>query len=186
MSRCRRRGLEGEPLLQAGAAEGVQAVEECERLVEEVGTDLSMAWLAGASPFLSASYHDYKESIRLVRFPKRCCAALYSDSPPHMPLRSVSQTAPRSATPRNLDLDLPSTSIPFPDPPVHHQRARPPPLRCIYRLSVEGVPVELATAASYVADPTCAVSDSTHHACTWQAGLGGGRITNCQRIHIYH
>jgi hypothetical protein len=47
------RGLEGEPFLQTGAAEGVEAVEECERLVEEVGTDLNMAELAGASSSLS-------------------------------------------------------------------------------------------------------------------------------------
>lgn len=37
------RGLEGEPFLQTSAAEGVEAVEERKRLVEEVGTDLSMA-----------------------------------------------------------------------------------------------------------------------------------------------
>jgi hypothetical protein len=42
-----RRGLEGEPLLQAGAAEGVQAVEQGERLVEQVGADLA-AQSAGA------------------------------------------------------------------------------------------------------------------------------------------
>jgi hypothetical protein len=47
--RRRGRGLESEPFLQAGAAEGVQAVEQCERLVEEVGTDLSRVKLAGAS-----------------------------------------------------------------------------------------------------------------------------------------
>jgi hypothetical protein len=40
MQRCRGRGLEGEPLFQAGAAEGVQAVEEGEGLVEEIGADL--------------------------------------------------------------------------------------------------------------------------------------------------
>lgn len=45
--------MEGEPFLQTGAAEGVEAVEECERLVEEVGTDLNMAELAGASSSLS-------------------------------------------------------------------------------------------------------------------------------------
>lgn len=32
--------LEGEPFFQAGAAEGVQAVEEGEGLVEDFGTDL--------------------------------------------------------------------------------------------------------------------------------------------------
>jgi hypothetical protein len=32
--------LEGEPFFQAGAAEGVQAVEEGERLVEDFGADL--------------------------------------------------------------------------------------------------------------------------------------------------
>lgn len=32
--------LEVKPLLQAGAAEGVQAVEEGERLVEHIGADL--------------------------------------------------------------------------------------------------------------------------------------------------
>lgn len=39
------RGLEGKPLLQAGAAEGVEAVEQCERLVEEVGTDRARQFL---------------------------------------------------------------------------------------------------------------------------------------------
>jgi hypothetical protein len=32
--------LEGEPFFQAGAAEGVQAVEESEGLVENLGADL--------------------------------------------------------------------------------------------------------------------------------------------------
>jgi len=32
--------LEGEPFFQTGAAEGVQAVEEGERLVENFGADL--------------------------------------------------------------------------------------------------------------------------------------------------
>lgn len=49
MYRRRCRGLEGEPFLQTGAAKGVKAIEEGERLVEEVGTDLSKAELAGAS-----------------------------------------------------------------------------------------------------------------------------------------
>lgn len=39
----RSRRLEGEPLLQAGAAEGVQAVEQRERLEQDIGTDLRMA-----------------------------------------------------------------------------------------------------------------------------------------------
>lgn len=50
------RGLEGEPLLQTGAAEGVQAVEQRERLVEHVGTDLAMAELAAASSSCSSTY----------------------------------------------------------------------------------------------------------------------------------
>jgi hypothetical protein len=41
--RRRRRGLEREPFLQTGAAEGVQAVEQRERLVEQVGADLTSA-----------------------------------------------------------------------------------------------------------------------------------------------
>jgi hypothetical protein len=41
VDRCRRRGLKSEPLLQAGAAEGVQAIEQRERLVEQVGADLT-------------------------------------------------------------------------------------------------------------------------------------------------
>jgi hypothetical protein len=45
------RGLEGEPFFQAGAAEGVQAVEEGEGLVEEVGAYLclliSLEWGVG-------------------------------------------------------------------------------------------------------------------------------------------
>ena len=53
---CGGRGLEGEPFLQAGAAEGVKAVEEGERLVEEVGTDLNMAELAGASSSCLSTY----------------------------------------------------------------------------------------------------------------------------------
>jgi hypothetical protein len=40
MQRSRGRGLKGEPFFQAGAAKGVQAVEEGEGLVEEVGADL--------------------------------------------------------------------------------------------------------------------------------------------------
>ena len=40
MQRCGSRGLEGKPFFQAGAAEGVQAVEEGERLVEQVGAYL--------------------------------------------------------------------------------------------------------------------------------------------------
>jgi hypothetical protein len=36
------RGLEGEPFFEAGAAEGVQAVEEGEGLVEEVGAYLCL------------------------------------------------------------------------------------------------------------------------------------------------
>jgi hypothetical protein len=34
--------LEGEPFLETSAAEGVQAVEQCEGLVEEVGADLEV------------------------------------------------------------------------------------------------------------------------------------------------
>lgn len=40
MYRGRRRSLKSEPFFQARAAKGMQAVEECERLVEEIGTDL--------------------------------------------------------------------------------------------------------------------------------------------------
>jgi hypothetical protein len=42
-------GLEGEPFLQTCAAEGVKAVEQRERLVEQVGADLTSSGLAGAS-----------------------------------------------------------------------------------------------------------------------------------------
>lgn len=38
---CRRRSLKGEPFLQTCTAKGVKAIEESERLVEEIGTDLS-------------------------------------------------------------------------------------------------------------------------------------------------
>lgn len=41
-------GLEGEPFLQTCAAKGVQAVEEGERLIEQVGADLGLSELAGA------------------------------------------------------------------------------------------------------------------------------------------
>lgn len=47
MDRCCSRCLEGEPFLQTSATEGVEAVEERERLVEEIGADLKL--LAGAS-----------------------------------------------------------------------------------------------------------------------------------------
>ena len=40
MQRGRGGGLEGEPFLEAGSAEGVQTVEERERLVEEIGAYL--------------------------------------------------------------------------------------------------------------------------------------------------
>lgn len=40
MDRSCGRSLEGEPFLEACAAEGVQAIEQCEGLVEEVGADL--------------------------------------------------------------------------------------------------------------------------------------------------
>lgn len=43
------RGLESEPFLETGAAEGMKAVEKRKRLVEKVGTDLNMAQSAGAS-----------------------------------------------------------------------------------------------------------------------------------------
>jgi hypothetical protein len=59
--RRRGRGLQGEPFLQAGAAEGVEAVEEGERLVEKVGTDLSMTALAGASSPLDGPQEPEKE-----------------------------------------------------------------------------------------------------------------------------
>ena len=41
MYRRRRRSLKGEPFFQTCGAVGVKAVEECEWLVEEIGTDLN-------------------------------------------------------------------------------------------------------------------------------------------------
>lgn len=38
------RGLEGEPFLEAGTTKRVQAVEERERLIEEVGAYLRRGW----------------------------------------------------------------------------------------------------------------------------------------------
>jgi hypothetical protein len=38
----RGRSLEGEPFFKAGATEGMQTVEEGERLVEEIGADLQL------------------------------------------------------------------------------------------------------------------------------------------------
>jgi len=49
MYRRRGRSLESEPFFETGAAEGVEAIEKRKRLVEKVGTDLSMAQSAGAS-----------------------------------------------------------------------------------------------------------------------------------------
>jgi hypothetical protein len=47
------RSLEGEPFLEAGAAEGVQAVEQCEGLVEQVGADLEYVAISRSVPALS-------------------------------------------------------------------------------------------------------------------------------------
>lgn len=44
------RRLEGEPLLQTCAAEGVEAVEERERLVEQVGADLQLSSISRRIP----------------------------------------------------------------------------------------------------------------------------------------
>jgi hypothetical protein len=55
-----RRGLEGEPFFQTGAAEGVQAVEQRERLEEHVGTDLDMAELASPPLDMDLTYRARK------------------------------------------------------------------------------------------------------------------------------
>lgn len=46
MDRVRRRGLELEPFFEACTAEGVQAIEESKRLVEELCTYLDRGWSA--------------------------------------------------------------------------------------------------------------------------------------------
>jgi hypothetical protein len=53
MERRRGGGLKGKPFFQTGAAEGVQAVEEGERLIEEVGADLWQRAMLVGIPWVS-------------------------------------------------------------------------------------------------------------------------------------
>jgi hypothetical protein len=125
---CGGRGLEGEPFLQAGAAEGVKAVEEGERLVEEVGTDLNTAELAGASSSLSGPQEPWRDSEGATQSLISTCSRLAHSreaANPRPRTRQCDDTPLANTT--NLNLDLPSTSVPSPDRPVLRQRARPQP-----------------------------------------------------------
>lgn len=57
MQRRRRRRLECKPLLQTRAAEGVEAVEQRERLVQQIGADLERTTLAHVQQHLPFRKH---------------------------------------------------------------------------------------------------------------------------------
>jgi hypothetical protein len=64
-SRCR--SLKGKPLLQTGAAEGVQAIEQGKRLVEQVGADLTLSQSVGLSQYLAEQQDSWEDAIRVYR-----------------------------------------------------------------------------------------------------------------------
>lgn len=127
-SRC----LEGEPFLQASTAEGVEAVEECERLVEEIGADLRI--VSRRIPALQS-----KSTAKEATMSRMCRSCfLVHHSVYHIVLCLPIAASPPllQHQPQETDINSPNMSIPSLDRPARRYPVLPLPLRCDSRSSL--------------------------------------------------